>query len=194
VPDTDEEVLHEERLFLASATSHSADLRWLHPGDFALPLHGQLYECLTTLHHRGDPIDPVTLMWEAQRRSLLTTIDPADLLTLTSRTNSTSSPDYWGERILQRALLTGAQNAAHHIQTYTDDPSNTPHQLITGSRRALATFTEIRTRWHTTQPHPPTASGPRPPHTAPTVPRLRSTTAHAFTPSTLPATSARPTR
>ncbi|EMF01248.1 hypothetical protein H340_07326 [Streptomyces mobaraensis NBRC 13819 = DSM 40847] len=57
------------------------------------------------------------------------------------------SPEHWGEYILQRALLAHAHLAALRIQAFTDDPANSPHRLITGSRRALAELTAVRARW-----------------------------------------------
>ncbi|MCY0931827.1 hypothetical protein OTB20_37740 [Streptomyces sp. H27-H1] len=72
--DTGEEALSEERLLLASATAHPAEVartRWLQPGDFALPLHAYLFHCVSALAHRGDPVDPVTALWGAQHRGLV---------------------------------------------------------------------------------------------------------------------------
>ncbi|AJT62546.1 hypothetical protein T261_0857 [Streptomyces lydicus] len=162
--DHGEEALDEERLLLATATAHPAelkDMRWLMPEDFALPLHAALWQCLTSLVHRGDPVDPVTVLWEAQHRGLLTKdVTSADLLTLVS--TQAGSPEYWGEKVLDRALLARAHTVAVRIQAFTDDPANTPHQLITGSRRALAELTALRTRWQrTTAPAPPTAARAR---------------------------------
>ncbi|MEC4019759.1 DnaB-like helicase N-terminal domain-containing protein [Streptomyces sp. H27-D2] len=170
-PDGSQAALDEERLFLATATAHPhtlQNLRWLQPEDFAEPLHGQLYRCLTALAHRGDPVDPVTVLWEAQHRGLLATgLTPAGLLALTS--TPVGSPEHWAEQILQRALLTGAHTTATRIHTFTEDPANTPHQLITGARRALGEFTALRQRWHRAQGNPP-AAAPPPGHTPTALP------------------------
>ncbi|MFD3563549.1 DnaB-like helicase N-terminal domain-containing protein [Streptomyces sp. NPDC058686] len=154
VPDTPTvhqsgEALDEERLLLATATAHPAELknmRWLQPDDFALPLHATVWQCLTTLVHNGEPVDPVTVLWEAQHRGLLADdLAPSDLMALVS--TPVGSPEYWGDRVLQRALLARAFDVATRITAYAQDPANTPHQLITGSRRALADLTALRTRW-----------------------------------------------
>ncbi|MEV5242987.1 DnaB-like helicase N-terminal domain-containing protein [Streptomyces cinnamoneus] len=156
--DVSQEVVEEERLLLASATAHPAGLkamRWLQAEDFAVPLHGALFQCLTALVHRDDPVDAVTVLWEAQHRSLLTTnVTPAHLMALLS--TPVDSPEHWGERVLQRALLARAHVVASRIQAFTDDLANTPHQLLTGSRRALADLTAIRIRWQRTTPPAPT--------------------------------------
>ncbi|MEU8482413.1 DnaB-like helicase N-terminal domain-containing protein [Streptomyces sp. NPDC048641] len=182
-----EEPLDEERLLLATATAHPAelkDMRWLLPEDFTLPLHAALWQCLTSLVHRGDPVDPVTVLWEAQHRGLLAEdLAASDLMALVSA--PAGSPEYWGESILQRALLARAFDVGTRITAYAQDPANTPHQLVTGSRRALANLTTLRTRWQrATVPTPPTApraprspaasrAGPPPRATAPAARALR---------------------
>ncbi|MBV9026846.1 MAG: replicative DNA helicase [Streptomycetaceae bacterium] len=189
--DTRDEALDEERLLLATATAHPAalkEMRWLQVDDFAHPLHGQLFQCLTALAHRGDPVDPVTVLWEAQHRGLLTNhVTPADLMTLVSM--PAGSPEYWGERILQRALLAQAHTIASQIQAFTDDPANTPHQLITGSRRALTNLTAIRARWQRTTPKTaPAAANPGASRTP------AATRAGPLPRTTTPATATRATR
>ncbi|GAA2255025.1 DnaB-like helicase N-terminal domain-containing protein [Streptomyces amakusaensis] len=156
-----EEVLDEERLLLAVATAHPdelAGMRWLQPDDFALPLHGQLYRCLTLLDRRGAVVDPVTVLWEAQQHGLTAQgADPGDLLALLSA--HAGSTEHWGRRILQRALLHQARTTAETIHTLADDPANSVHQLVTGSRRSLADLTAIRTRWRPPiTPQPPARS------------------------------------
>ncbi|MGY1495749.1 DnaB-like helicase N-terminal domain-containing protein [Streptomyces sp. QTS52] len=164
-----EEDLNEERLLLATATAHPEEvqqMRWLMAEDFVVPLHAALWQSVTALVHRGDMVDPVTVLGEAQHRGLITdSLTPRELMALVS--TPAGSPEYWGERILQRALLTRARTVAERITTYTDDPANTPHQLITGSRRALATLTAVRTRWHHATSPAPTASPARTKATAP---------------------------
>ncbi len=68
-------VAEDERFLLAVLVEqpNAVDevVGWLRPGDFTDPAHGQLYRCLGALHHRGEPVDRITLLWEAQRRGLL---------------------------------------------------------------------------------------------------------------------------
>ncbi|WP_329343638.1 replicative DNA helicase [Streptomyces sp. NBC_01352] len=183
-----EEDLDEERLLLATATAYPAEvqhMRWLTEADFLLPLHAVLWQSITSLVHRGDMVDPITVLGEAQHRGLLTgTLTPEDLMALVS--TPAGSPEYWGEKILQRALLARAQTVAARITAYTDDLANTPHQLVTGSRRALADLNSLRTRWmRATAPSPaPAESQParrgQPPHATgpPPQPALLSPRAH----------------
>ncbi|WP_198358299.1 DnaB-like helicase N-terminal domain-containing protein [Streptomyces fildesensis] len=156
----DQDALDEERLLLATATAHPnsiKQMRWLTPGDFTHPLHAGLWPCLTTLIRRNTPVDPVTVLWEAQHRGLLSTgAEPQELLDLLA--GPVGTPEHWGERILHRSVLAAAHHLGRRIEALTHDPANTPYQLVVGSRRALADLTAVRTRWQhaTTEPAPTT--------------------------------------
>ncbi|MEU6230927.1 DnaB-like helicase N-terminal domain-containing protein [Streptomyces sp. NPDC047042] len=159
----DEEDLDEERLLLATATAYPAEVQHMRltEADFLLPLHAALWQSITSLVHRGEMVDPVTVLDEAQHRGLLTaTLTPKELMALVS--TPAGYPEYWGERILRRALLTRAQTVAARITAYTNDLVNTPHQLITGSRRALADLNSLRTRWMRVTAPPPTPAESQP--------------------------------
>ncbi|WP_407549072.1 DnaB-like helicase N-terminal domain-containing protein [Streptomyces sp. Pv4-95] len=167
----DEEAVDEERLLLATATAHPSSvehMRWLTPDDFTHPLHAGLWQCLITLTRRGTPVDPVTVLWEAQHRGLLGAVaEPRELLDLLAR--PVGSPESWGERILQRSLLQIAHHIGRRIEAFTEDPATTPYQLVVGSRRALSDLSAVRTRWqHATSPAP--ESRPTP-NRAPAAPR-----------------------
>ncbi|MFD5583253.1 hypothetical protein CFC35_10555 [Streptomyces sp. FBKL.4005] len=165
------EAAQEERLLLATCTARPAEveqMRWLTPEDFTHPLHAGLWQCLTALVRRNVPVDPVTVIWEAQQRGALGAADdPRDLLTFLAEPD-VSAP-YLGERILHRSVLTTAHHVGRRIVAFTDDPANTPYQLIVGSRRALAEMTAIRARWHQATTPPRTTWPPR--RTARTAPR-----------------------
>ncbi|MFJ2739708.1 DnaB-like helicase N-terminal domain-containing protein [Streptomyces sp. NPDC087440] len=133
-------------------------LRALRPEDFAIPLHGGLYRCLTAMVHRGDPLDPITVLGEAEHQGLLTgRVTPQTVLALVQP--SPDDPVYCAEQILQQSLLRSARLAAHHIRVYANDPVNTVHQLLIGSRRALAPVTAAHRRWQHLH-HPPPPPGP----------------------------------
>ena len=180
----EENALDEERLLLATATAHPTEteqMRWLTAQDFTKPLHAGLWECLMALTRRGTPVDPVTVLWEAQHKGLLTPeTEPSDLLDLLA--TPAGSPQYWAERVVQRALLTTAHRVGVRIEAFTDDPAATPFQLVVGTRRALSDLHALRTRWHratnpasTTRPTPARVSlSPRagPPATTPPSPRI----------------------
>ncbi|PKT72330.1 replicative DNA helicase [Streptomyces populi] len=168
-----EEAAGEERLLLAAATARPADvgrMRWLTADDFTRPFHAGLWRCLNTLIRRGTPVDPVTVLWEAQHRGLLgTEVEPEHLLGLL--TEPAGSPEHWGELVLQRSVLTTAHHIGQRIEAFIDDPATTPCQLVVGSRRALADLSAIRTRWQQA-----TSSSPAPANrpTRPTAARTTS--------------------
>ncbi|MFG2827377.1 hypothetical protein ACGFWI_07925 [Streptomyces sp. NPDC048434] len=100
-------------------------------------------KCLTALTYRGEPVERVTMLWEAQHRGLLAqSTTSRDLMTLLS--TPVGLPKHWGEKIVQRALLYRAHTVADRITAYTNDPANTPHQLIIGSRRIRQAWTTHR--------------------------------------------------
>ncbi|MFJ8669722.1 DnaB-like helicase N-terminal domain-containing protein [Streptomyces sp. NPDC093600] len=150
------EAAEEEQLLLATATARPADVesvRWLLPEDFTQPLHAGLWQCLTTLVRRQEPVDPVTILWEAQQRGLLhNTSEPSDVLRLLSE--PAGSVEHWSQRALMRSLLATADHAGRRIEAYADDPTNTPFQLVTGARRSLADIGAICTRWQHATGHP----------------------------------------
>ncbi|MBB5938629.1 DnaB-like helicase N-terminal domain-containing protein [Streptomyces zagrosensis] len=159
------EAVQEEQLLLATATAHPADIdsvRWLLPDDLIRPLHAGLWQCLTALTRRREPIDPVTVLWEAQQRGLLDHgIEPGEVLRLLAE--PAGSVEHWSERALQRSLLATADHTGQRIKAYTGDPANTPFQLVVGTRRALADINAIRTRWqHATKAVPPQPRRPAP--------------------------------
>ncbi|MCX5582961.1 DnaB-like helicase N-terminal domain-containing protein [Streptomyces erythrochromogenes] len=175
---TGPDAVGEEQLLLSTAAARAVylpEMRWLRPEDFTVPLHGLLYRCMTSLAYRGDPVDAVTVLWEAQHHGFLasgtTATEVLDILATPA-----GSPEHWGEQILQRSLLHHAHTTGLHIHAFTDDPANTPHQLITGSRRALADLGAVRARWqHATRPPSvsPSATKPVPAARAgPATPRI----------------------
>lgn len=87
-------------------------------------------------------------------------IAPADLPQLPD-TPPGGSPQHWGERILQRAILTTSHQVGTRVEAITDDPATTPYQLVIGTRRALADLNSPRTRWERASHRAPT-SGPAP--------------------------------
>ncbi|MFI6012549.1 DnaB-like helicase N-terminal domain-containing protein [Streptomyces sp. NPDC051243] len=178
------EAVQEEQLLLATATAHPADIEsvpWLLPADFTLPLHAGLWQCLTALARRRDPVDPVTVLWEAQQRGLLDDgSEPGEVLRMLAE--PAGSVEHWGERALRRSLLATAEYTGRLIEAYAGDPANTPFQLVVGARRSLADIAAVRTRWQ----H---ATGATPPQQ-----RLPAPTTRAGPPTTTVAHAARSTR
>jgi replicative DNA helicase len=152
-------------MLLATATAYPSDIdsvRWLLPDDLTLPLHAGLWQCLTALARRREPVDPVTVLWEAQQRGLLDDgSEPGEVLRMLAE--PAGSVEHWGERALQRSLLATAEHTGQRIEAYAGDPANTPFQLVVGARRALADISAVRTHWqHATGTAPPQRRRPAP--------------------------------
>ncbi|WP_030748312.1 DnaB-like helicase N-terminal domain-containing protein [Streptomyces sp. NRRL F-5135] len=177
------EAIEEEQILLATATAHPADIdavRWLLPDDLTLPLHAGLWQCLTTLTRRNEPVAPVTVLWEAQQRGLLDAgSEPGEVLRMLAK--PAGSVEHWSARALQRSLLATAEHTGRRIEAYAGDPANTPFQLVVGAR-ALADIAAVRTRWQ----H---ATG-----TTPLQQRRAAPTTRASPPTTTAAHATRPTR
>ncbi|MFB7645620.1 DnaB-like helicase N-terminal domain-containing protein [Streptomyces sp. NPDC056084] len=161
----------EEQLLLAAATAYPTGIdsvRWLLADDFTVPLHAGLWQCLTALALRQEPVDPVTVLWEAQQRGLLDNgSEPGEVLRMLAE--PAGSIEHWSEHVLERALLAAAEHTGQRIEAYAGDPANTPFQLVIGARRALVDIAAVRTRWqHATgatspqrrRPAPTTRAGP----------------------------------
>ncbi|WP_435124631.1 DnaB-like helicase N-terminal domain-containing protein [Actinacidiphila sp. bgisy144] len=161
-PDADPptpDALDDERLLLATAIAYPDTLvAWLHPEDLVLPLHQVIYRCVTAMAHRGDPIDPITVLWQAHQHAVFSGSDPAEVLDFLRR--PVGSVEHWAERIHTRAVVAAARTAGRQITDLTHDSTHAPHHLLHAARRALAPLARIRARRHTP---PPTA--------APTAPR-----------------------
>lgn len=160
------EAVEEEQLLLATATAHPADVksvRWLLPEDFNRPLHSGLWQCLTALARRHEPVDPVTVLWEAQQRGLLDDgSEPGEVLRLLAEAG-------WFCGALGRAgpaAFTPGHRRSHRpaaSRRTPHDPANTPFQLVVGARRSLADIGAVRTRWqHATGTVPPQRPRPAP--------------------------------
>lgn len=141
---------------------------WLRPEDFAQPGHGQLYRCLGALHHRNEPIDRLTLLWEAQRRGLLAdgTLSEKQLTAICDGAGAGSA--WWsGRQVVRAAVTRAAAISAHTIKMLSEDAALSPGRLISHALHALGPLDDVRSRWHTAhrQPAPaaPVASETEPP-------------------------------
>jgi hypothetical protein len=137
---------------------------WLRPGDFADPAHGQLYRCLGALHHRGEPIDRITLLWEAQRRGLLAdgTLS-GDQLTAICDGVGPGSAEWLGELVIRSSVTRTAATSARAIRALAENEALAPGRLINHALHALGPLDEVRTRWQMANGRPaPTPTAPIP--------------------------------
>ncbi|MGK4579610.1 DnaB-like helicase N-terminal domain-containing protein [Kitasatospora sp. HPMI-4] len=137
---------------------------WLRPADFANHGHGQLYRCLGALHHRGEPIDQLTALWEAQRRGLLTdgTLTSERLQQICGGLGA-GSAEYLGERVMRSSIARTAAISARAIGELADNQSLAPGRLINHALHALGPLDEVRARWQSLTAPPIPEPAPDPP-------------------------------
>ncbi|MFD8783798.1 DnaB-like helicase N-terminal domain-containing protein [Kitasatospora sp. NPDC059599] len=146
--------IEDERFLLALLVHQDGAIGevfgWLRPGDFADPGHGHLYRCLGALHHRGEPIDPATTLWEVQRRGLLAdgTLTGERLSTVLGN-GAAGSAEWLGEQLLRGSLNRTAAVAARQIAAHADDDRLAPGQLIGQALHVLGPVDQVRERWRT---------------------------------------------
>ncbi|MFB7030887.1 MULTISPECIES: DnaB-like helicase N-terminal domain-containing protein [unclassified Streptomyces] len=161
-----DQVAEDERFLLAVLTEQPKAVAevvdWLRPVDFADPAHGQLYRCLGALHHRGEPIDRITLLWEAQRRGLLAdgTLSGEQLTALCDDVVP-GSAEWFGERVIRSSLTRTAAASARAVRALAEDEALGPGRLINHALHALGPLDEVRARWRAANgspdPEPPAA-------------------------------------
>ncbi|MEE1786910.1 DnaB-like helicase N-terminal domain-containing protein [Streptomyces sp. SP17BM10] len=157
------EEAEDERFLLAVLVSQPAAMAevydWLRPGDFADPGHGQVYRCLGALHHRGEPIDQVTALWEVQRRGLLAdgTLSREQLDSLFGGPGA-GSAEWLGDQVIRSSVVRTAAGAATTIKALAEDEALVPGRLIGQALHALGPLDEVRARWRTATGRPSTSS------------------------------------
>ncbi|WP_326765310.1 helicase DnaB [Streptomyces sp. NBC_01591] len=167
-PVQSDQVAEDERFLLAVLTEQPRAMDevvdWLRPVDFADPAHGQVYRCLGALHHRGEPIDRITLLWEAQRRGLLAdgTLSGEQLIAIGDGMLP-GSAEWFGHRVMRSSLTRTAAASARAVRALAEDEALGPGRLINHALHALGPLDEVRARWATAKGSPapkPTASAP----------------------------------
>ncbi|MEU6341837.1 DnaB-like helicase N-terminal domain-containing protein [Streptomyces sp. NPDC046977] len=194
-PERADQVAEDEQFLLAVLVERPKAMDevvgWLRPGDFASPTHSQLYRCLGTLHHRGEPIDRITVLWEAQRRGLLAdgTLTSEQLAAISDGVGA-GSAEWLGEQILRSSVARTAAASARAIRALSENESLAPGRLISHALHALGPLDEVSARWQTANGHPaPPTEGPP---TARIHAALARSTPPAARPSECPAPASTP--
>jgi replicative DNA helicase len=78
----------------------------LSPGDFYLPKHQAVYDCVLDLYGRGEPADPITVSAELERRGELGRVGGAPYLhTLIATVPTAANAGYYAEIVSEKAVL-----------------------------------------------------------------------------------------
>ncbi|MFI2263744.1 DnaB-like helicase N-terminal domain-containing protein [Streptomyces tubercidicus] len=148
-----EQLLADEEFLLGCLSARPQKLDevvgWLHPGDFADAGHQQIYRSLGSLHHRGEPIDQLTVLWETQRRGALADriLDTERVLRICDPSAFAGSAEYIGEQIVRTSLVRTAAASARQVRALAEDESLAPGRLIGYALHALGPLEEVRRRW-----------------------------------------------
>lgn len=154
---------------LATSPEQRLDLvHWLHPDDFADRGHQQIYRALGALHHRGEPIDQLTVLWETQRRGALAdgTLNAERVRGVCGPLAGGGAAEHYGEQVLTASLARTAATAAQQVRALADQDALAPGQLINYALYALSPLDDVRRRQRIasgTDPGPPRSSPQVPP-------------------------------
>jgi DnaB-like helicase N terminal domain len=91
----------------------------LHADDFYRPVHQNIYDAILDVHTRGDPVDPITVAAELDRRGQLRRVGGAVYLhTLTQAVPTPASASYYARIVAEKALLRRMTEAGTRITAY----------------------------------------------------------------------------
>ncbi|MFC9331701.1 DnaB-like helicase N-terminal domain-containing protein [Kitasatospora sp. NPDC057015] len=149
-----EETRQHEQVLLGAVTAVPGELAeitsWLHPADFLDPGHRAVYRALAALGHRGDPIDPLTVLWEVQHRGTLSGGDiTADGVRSITRAGFTGDPGYWAEQVLRASVLRSATTSAGAVRLLSLDASVPAARLLGSALHVLRETEAMQKRWRT---------------------------------------------
>ncbi|WP_327657177.1 DnaB-like helicase N-terminal domain-containing protein [Streptomyces sp. NBC_00483] len=171
-PPVANQILVEEEHLLGCLATRPEQLlglvHWLHPDDFADQGHQQIYRALGALHHRGEPIDQLTVLWETQRRGSLTngTLTTERIRRICGPLAGGGAAEHYGEQVLTASLARTATTAAQQVRALADQDALAPGQLINYALYALSPLDDVRRRQRIANgidPGPPRSSPQIPP-------------------------------
>jgi len=126
----------------------------LEPADFYKPAHGAIFEAAYGLHHRGEPVDPVTVAEELRRTSQLEQLGGRQtLLRIQASTPASANAQHYAQIVGQLAMLRrlietagGIQEMAYAADDAVDDTLDRAEAAIfeVAERRIAETIKELR--------------------------------------------------
>lgn len=133
---------------------------YLDPDDFAAPGRGALYQAALDVHTRGDPLDPVTLIWEAQKRDIpaaetrdgeaspIAPLDGDDLMRLYGDGLPAETARYYARQIIEAAILTNTTEAARDLKSLASSPRLSATDLIPAAANRIDRLNRQEDRWN----------------------------------------------
>ena len=135
-------------------------LELLDPASFYDPTHQKIYEAMTGLFEKGDPVDTVTVVEELRRRGKFNAAeDPVTLTDLTMGISSAANVEYHARIVLEKALLRSLITASSEITTRAFSDAEDALDLLDeaegkifqiSERRLKKSFTPIKKAVHET--------------------------------------------
>ncbi|HME82732.1 MAG TPA: replicative DNA helicase [Candidatus Eremiobacteraceae bacterium] len=99
--------------------------------DFYAPHHATLYEVITALYERGEPVDKISVAEELRRRRLLDDIGGLDFLTqLLNAVPTTASAEYYAKVVSEKAILRALITAGGRISLAGFEPSDDVEETL----------------------------------------------------------------
>ncbi|HKS45288.1 MAG TPA: replicative DNA helicase [Amycolatopsis sp.] len=121
----------------------------LRPGDFYLPKHQAVYDCVLDLYGRGEPADPITVSAELERRGELARVGGAPYLhTLIATVPTAANAGYYAEIVAEKAVLRRLVEAGTRIVQYGYGAANEGgdiNEVVDRAQAAIYEVTERRT-------------------------------------------------
>ncbi|TNC27240.1 replicative DNA helicase [Amycolatopsis alkalitolerans] len=119
----------------------------LRPGDFYLPKHQAVYDCVLDLYGRGEPADPITVSAELERRGELARVGGAPYLhTLIATVPTAANAGYYAEIVAEKAILRRLVEAGTRIVQYGYGAANEGGEINEVVDRAQAAIYEVTER------------------------------------------------
>ena len=121
----------------------------LRPGDFYLPKHQAVYDCVLDLYGRGEPADPITVSAELERRGELARVGGAPYLhTLIATVPTAANAGYYAEIVAEKAILRRLVEAGTRIVQYgygAASEGGEVNEVVDRAQAAIYEVTERRT-------------------------------------------------
>jgi replicative DNA helicase len=121
--------------------------------DFYAPHHATVYDAITALYERGEPVDKVSVTEELRRRKLLDEVGGVDFISLLLNTvPTTASAEYYARVVAEKSILRSLITAGGRISSVAfeqpenvDDVVDQCEQMIFEiGRRSAGGFTLVR--------------------------------------------------
>lgn len=119
----------------------------LQPEDFYKPAHQKIFETITTLFDRSEPVDLITTVEELRRRGTLDTVGgPAYITELTQRVTTAANVEFHAHIILEKSLMRSLIGASADVSSRAFSETEDPLELLDEAESKIFQISERRMR------------------------------------------------